>query len=63
VLKADQMLNSNALSTATGGSFYVSVKTPNTFAKSTISSQNRLKSKYSMFKGENVEKPASEASS
>lgn len=38
ILKPEKLLNSNALSTTSGGSFYVSVKTPNTFNWSTISS-------------------------
>jgi len=32
IIKTNHMLNSSALSTASGGSYYVSVKTPNTFA-------------------------------
>ena len=45
----NQMLNSSALSTQSGGSMMISVKTPNTFARSTLTST--AQQKYSMFKG------------
>lgn len=60
-IKVSSMLNSSALSTMTGGSCFVSVKTPNTIANSTASSIAKQKNKYSLFKQKEDDEEAKSA--